>query len=78
MRSFVGKVVKRTFARGSKSEHQAVFLQTGRDEYVLRILDGNPFQDPRLDRLVGKKIRCRGEPTDHTLIISDWDEMAEN
>ena len=35
-------------------------LQTDGGDYVLRIQGGNPFHDPRLEQLVGKRIRARG------------------
>jgi hypothetical protein len=73
---FDGRVVKHLAAAGSKSERQAVFLETEGGSYVLRRSDGNPFFDPELERLVGKTIRCKGVLTEHTLIISDWDEVA--
>ena len=72
MQEFVGKVVKRLFGKGSKSEHEAVYLDTGQDSYVLRRQGGNPFYDPELSKLVGKTIRCQGETTDHTLIMATW------
>jgi len=71
-----GRVVKHLAAAGSKSERQAVFLETEDGSYVLRRSGGNPFFDPELERLVGKTIRCKGVLTEHTLIISDWDEVA--
>jgi hypothetical protein len=72
MQEFVGKVTKRPFGIGSKSEHDAVYLQTKDRSFVLRRQGGNPFSDPQLDRLVGKTIRCQGETADYTLIITEW------
>jgi hypothetical protein len=71
---FTGTVIKKLFGRGSKSEHEAVYLVTDRGEYVLRRRGGNPFSDPELDKLVGKQIRCEGEVVGYTLIISAWSE----
>ena len=67
-----GKVVRKPFAVGSKSEHLAVVLVTDTHEYVLRRKGGNPFRDPQLDRLVGQSIRCNGIVRGYTLIMSDW------
>jgi len=60
------------YGKGSKSEHDAVFLSTGAGEYLLRRAGGNAFRDPQLDSLVGKEIMCEGITTDHTLIMSKW------
>ena len=70
-----GEVIKHLAAAGSKSERQGVFLETDQGTYVLRRQGGNPFSDPKLDNLVGKRIRCKGNLTEHTLIISDWEEI---
>lgn len=72
MQEFVGKVTKKSFGRGSKSEHDAVYLETADKSYVLRRQGGNPFYDPQLERLVGETIRCQGEASDHTLIIAGY------
>lgn len=68
---FSGSVVKRQFATGSKSERQAILLLTEAGDYVLRRQGGNPFQDPELERLVGKRIRCTGTLTGYTLLVSE-------
>lgn len=72
-----GRVVKHLAAKGSKSERQAIFLETDEGSFVLRRRGGNPFFDPVLEKLVGKTIRCRGILTEHTLIISDWQEIKD-
>jgi hypothetical protein len=74
MQDFVGKVAQKPFATGSKSEHQAVVLETNQGDLVLRRQGGNPFHDAELERLIGKTIRCRGQTAGYMLIISDWDE----
>jgi hypothetical protein len=77
MAKYQGKVVKKLFGKGSKSEHDAVMLSTTRGEYQLRREGGNPFFDEELEKLVGKAIRCRGLVHGHTLIMSDWDEIND-
>jgi len=77
MREFVGKVTKRPFAVGSKSERNAVRLDTDEGSFVLRREDGNPLFDPELDKLVGKTIRCTGETDDYTLTITHWNEIRD-
>ena len=70
-----GRVIKELFGKGTKSEHQAVMLDTGQARYVLRRQGGNPFRDPELDKLVGKIIHCSGNLTGYTFIMSDWAEV---
>ncbi|HKD67915.1 MAG TPA: hypothetical protein VKB84_13805 [Candidatus Binataceae bacterium] len=74
MRDFIGKVTKKSFGKGSKSEHNAVYLETDTGDFVLRRQGGNPFRDPQLEQLVGKTIHCRGEARGYTLVITDWSE----
>jgi hypothetical protein len=77
MSEFVGKVTKKLFGKGSKSEHEAIYLETEHNQYVLRRQGGNPFHDPELHKLVGKKVRCIGVADDYALTISDWKEVEE-
>lgn len=70
-----GKVVKKLFGAGSKSEHDAVTLITDEGEYKLRRQNGNPFFDPELEKLVGKTIRCDGIAHDYTFIMSKCEEL---
>lgn len=65
------------FGKGSKSEHDAVYLSTSAGEYVLRRAGGNAFRDPEVDGLVGKEITCEGFTTDHTLIMSQWNVISD-
>ena len=76
--TFKGTVIKRVFALGSKSEHEAVYLVTDQGEFVLRRQGGNPFSDLELDRLVGKQIRCEGDLVGYTLLMSAWSETKGN
>ena len=69
-----GNVVRKQVAQGSKSERPAILLQTDEGEYVLRIQGGNPFHDQRLEQLVGKRIRARGQIHGYTFLMDDWAE----
>jgi len=69
---FKGRVIKEAFAKGSKSEREAVMLDTGKTRYVLRRQGGNPFSDPALDKLVGKNISAVGIVSGYTLLMSEW------
>jgi hypothetical protein len=55
-----GTVTRRPYAVGSKSEHEAVMLVTDEGEFRLQRKGGNPFADPELERLVGKRIEAEG------------------
>ena len=72
---YTGEVVRRPFAAGSKSAHEAVWLVTGSGEYKLEREEGNPFHDPVLQELVGKRIRCKGKLLGTILRISEWAEI---
>jgi hypothetical protein len=74
---FSGLVIKEVVGKGSKSEHAAVMLETAKERFLLRRQGGNPFRDPELDRLVGKRIKGSGVVTGNTLIMSDWRESDE-
>ena len=72
MAEYQGQVVKRPFAVGSKSEREAVFLETKGRRYLLRQMGGDPYHDPELEKLVGKKIEAEGEVDDYILLLSSW------
>lgn len=58
---FTGMVKKQVVNKGSKSEHEAVVLDTGDGHPVkLRIMGNNPFSDPALDKLVGMRVTFNG------------------
>jgi hypothetical protein len=56
----MGTVVRAPFGTGSKSQRQAVWLETSERRLVLRRKDGPTFDDPALDRYVGKRVKCDG------------------
>ena len=66
-----GRVVRKMFAKGSKSEREAVFLETGNGDYLLRRMDGDPYHDPKLDKLVGSDVICTGMLKDYLLILTE-------
>ena len=70
---FSGEVVCEVASSGSKSEREAVQLVTDGATYVLRRPGGNPFTDPELAALVGKRITGRGELRGHVFFLDDWD-----
>lgn len=70
-----GRVTKKLFGKGSKSEHEAVVLDTEEGQYVLRRRGGNPFHDPELEKLAGKTIRGRGDIVGYNFLLTDWEEI---
>lgn len=63
-----GHVAQGPFARGSKSEHTAVFLETNSARYVLRRRDGPAYADAALQRFVGCDVECDGVIVSYVLI----------
>lgn len=63
-----GKIGIKKFAIGSKSEHDAVYIETKNGEYVLRQVDANPFHDPGLKKLVGKTVKAEGVLKDYLFL----------
>ena len=74
-----GKVVKKPFAKGSKSEHNAIMLvlDDGTGEYVLRRVGENPFRDEELEKLVGRSICAKGLIHGYTFLISSWTHQPD-
>ena len=69
-----GKVVIKKIAKGSKSERDAVLLQTDDKEYVLRKLGGNPFHDTSLESLAGKSITATGIADRNLFLVKEIKE----
>ena len=72
-----GRVVRKRVSTGSKSEHDALVLVTPEgQEYKLRRQEGNPFRDPELDALEGKRVECEGIVRDGQVIMTRWTVLA--
>ena len=69
-----GSVIVKAFAEGSKSEHDAVCLQTIEGTFVLRRVGGNPFNDEVLLDLVGKRITSHGRIKGPYFMMEDFKE----
>lgn len=67
-----GTVVKHPFAPASKSAHEAVWLVTEQGEFKLEREEGNPFHDPELEKLVGKRITGVGNLIGYVFRIREW------
>jgi hypothetical protein len=66
-----GKVVVKKFGEGSKSEHEAVYLETATESYVLRKIGSNPFHDTSLHKLKGKNITARGTINNYIFLAKE-------
>ena len=55
-----GAVVRGPFGAGSKSEREAVWLETTEGRFVLRRKEGPTFNDRELDKYVNKRVKCDG------------------
>jgi len=72
-----GRVVRKRFGAGSKSDRMAVFLATDQGEYVLRRMGGLAYADPDLENLVGKRLRCTGTLSGYTFLMKHCEEIAD-
>lgn len=66
-----GKVVRKKFGKGTKSEHDAIMFETDKGSYVLRRIGGNPFSDPALQKWIGKKIKASGFVDQYTFMAKE-------
>jgi hypothetical protein len=64
----IGAVVRAPFGTGSKSEREAVWLETVDGRFVLRRKEGPAYDDRTLNRFVGKRVKCDGFITGYTLL----------
>jgi hypothetical protein len=71
-----GDVTRRRIGAGTKSDHDAVVLETGDRTLALRRRGGNAFADPALDALVGRHVRLQGTATDTTFLIDAVDVVG--
>jgi hypothetical protein len=56
----IGIVARGEYGRGSKSEHEAVYLESGEARYLLRRKAGPAYGDDELESLVGRRVECAG------------------
>lgn len=63
-----GRVTRRLYARGSKSEREAVFIETPQGRYVLCRKTGPVFGDVELEQYVGREVICDGFLVGTTLL----------
>lgn len=59
--TFTGVVKRKRIAIGSKSEHDAIVLDTGNGPALkIRVKGNNAFNDLQLEQFVGKRVRIEG------------------
>jgi hypothetical protein len=63
-----GRVTKGPYARGTKSQRQAVFIETEGGRFILRRKAGPVFADARLKKYVGHVVECDGYFVGTTLL----------
>ncbi len=68
-----GKVFIKKYGKGTKSEHDAIFIQDNKthDEYNLRLKGSNPFENKELREYVGKDVTVKGSFLDDSLFLAD-------
>lgn len=55
-----GRVTRDVYGKGSKSEREAVFIETADARYILRRKTGPVFGDTELTQYVGHEVECDG------------------
>jgi hypothetical protein len=63
-----GRITKGIYGGGSKSEREAVFIETANGSYVLRRKAGPAFDDTELNQYVGHEVECDGFLLGKTLL----------
>jgi hypothetical protein len=66
--SILGNVTQNTYGAGSKSEREAVFIDTSDGRYILRRKNGPAFGDIELEEYIGHKVECQGFLVSNTLL----------
>ena len=75
--SVKGRVTAGNYALGTKSERQAVFIETAENRWLLRRKGAPAFGDRSLDEFVGHTVECDGFVIGETL-LADKVEVAKD
>ena len=70
VRKLRGRVTRGDYGKGSKSEREAVFIDTDHERYLLRRKGGPVFADAELEPYVGHLVECDGFLLGTTLLAS--------
>jgi hypothetical protein len=68
-----GQVTRGEYGKGSKSERDAVFVDTGSKRYILRRKKGPAYGDKALEKYIGHRVVCNGLVMGTTLIAETID-----
>jgi hypothetical protein len=63
-----GRVTQGAYGKGSKSEREAVFIETADARYILRRKNGPAFDDTELTQYMGHEVKCDGFVVGTTLL----------
>ena len=63
-----GQVSRGSLGMGSKSEREAVWIETEQGRFVLRRKTGPTFGDAALERHLGHRVACSGFIVGYTLL----------
>jgi hypothetical protein len=69
-----GRVTRGIYGKNSKSEREAIFIDTGKERYLLRRKLGPAYGDRQLDRYVGHSVTCSGFLLGTTLLAETIQE----
>jgi hypothetical protein len=72
-----GKVFKKMIGRNSKTQYEAVCIKHNDDLIILRQPGQNPFSNPELKKLAGKKIKAEGELVRNILFLTHWEVISK-
>jgi hypothetical protein len=64
-----GRVTKGSYAKRSKSDREAVFIETTDERYILRRKTGPVFDDTKLTQFVGHEVECDGFLIGRTFLV---------
>jgi hypothetical protein len=76
VRKLRGRVSRGDYAKGSKSERDAVFIDTNDGRYLLRRKGGPVFADDELERHVGRTVECDGFLVGSTLLADSIEQVG--
>jgi hypothetical protein len=63
-----GRIAQGVYGKGSKSEHEAVFIETADARYILRQKTGSAFDVTELTQYIGHEVKCDGFIVGTTLL----------
>jgi len=70
-----GRVTRGIYGKNTKSERKAVFVDTGKERYLLRRKTGPAYGDKQLDRYVGRTVMCNGYLLGTTFLAEGIEEV---